>query len=200
MPRSARIASASTEVGPFAPSATRRAWIRPRVLRGHLILARGEHEDVARQLEQLGVRDVVAVRVALERARARRSSVLEHRGQVEPGLVVDAAGHVRDGDDGRAARRPARARRSRRRCRSPGRRSAGRRAASRAARTRARSPSRRRRRSPRAGRPSRRSRPACRSRSRARRSPSASSTCPSSRPSSARSWPCPARGCPPAGR
>ena len=57
MPRSARIASASSVVGPFAPSATSRALDRGRVLLRHLILARREHEDVARQLEQLLVRD-----------------------------------------------------------------------------------------------------------------------------------------------
>ena len=58
MPRSARIASASSEVGPFAPSAISRAWTRARVLARELILARGEHEDVARKLEQLLVGDL----------------------------------------------------------------------------------------------------------------------------------------------
>ena len=46
---------ASIDVGPFAPS-TRSFVLEPRrVLRRHLILERGEHEDVAGQLEQLGV-------------------------------------------------------------------------------------------------------------------------------------------------
>ena len=62
MPRAARIASASIDVGPLAPSATSRALMFPAFARRHLILARGEHEDVARQLEQLRVRDPLCSR------------------------------------------------------------------------------------------------------------------------------------------
>ena len=81
MPRSARIASAATDVGPFAPSATSRQRSRAGVLGGHLVLARGEHEHVAVELEQLRVRDALAPgkpssepcsRDVLVRASARR--------------------------------------------------------------------------------------------------------------------------------
>ena len=60
---------------------------------------------------------------ALERA--VRSRVRAQRRDVEPAFVVDAAGDVGDRDHARAAVVQLRAPRSRRRCRSPGRRSAG---------------------------------------------------------------------------
>ena len=58
----------STDVGPFAPSATRRQRRLPAFARRDLILARGEHEHVAFELEQLGVRDRARAGEALERA------------------------------------------------------------------------------------------------------------------------------------
>ena len=84
MPRSPRIASASTEVGPFAPSATSRAWIRARVLARHLVLARGEDEDVAGQLEQLLVRDRASRPGSRRATRARRSTRAARRRRGPP--------------------------------------------------------------------------------------------------------------------
>src|SRR5581483_9943679 len=71
-----------------------------RVLRGDLILARGEDEDVARKLEQLGVRDPLAALPVRERAMLR--DVLVERGHVEPALVEEPARDVGDGDHARA--------------------------------------------------------------------------------------------------
>ena len=197
IPRSARIASAATDVGPFAPSTTSRQRRFAGVRRRHLVLAGREHEDVAVELEQLGVREPCRLE-ALERAVL--ADVLVERRDVEPRRIVDAARDVRDADHGRALlgssvaampptlpkpctaqRRPARFQPSRAQARSitittPG-----------------------------AGRLVPEDRAADRDRLaghdlRARRSPSAPSRCPSSTPSSARSWPCRARECPPAGR
>ena len=107
-----------------------------RVLARHLILARGEDEDVAGQLEQLLVRHrarvgqpssepcsaAYALQLRACRARPRRG-----RRRRRPRRAITVA-----------PRSAARARRRRRRCRSPGRRSAARRGSSRAARRRAR--------------------------------------------------------------
>ncbi len=100
MPRSARIASAATDVGPFAPSTTQAAAQVAGVRSGHLVLARGEHEHVAGQLEQLGVRDPLAAAKPSSEPCSR--DVLVQRRDVEPVLCVDAARDVRDGDHGRA--------------------------------------------------------------------------------------------------
>ncbi len=140
IPRAARIASAGDRRRPVCPFGDEPAAERPGVRLGHLVLARGEHEHVAVDLEQLLVGEPRG-REALERSVLAR--VLVQRRHVEAVRVEDAA---RDVADARRPPRPSRAARSprrRRRCRSPGRRTAGRRATSRAARRRARSPSRR---------------------------------------------------------
>ena len=101
MPRSPKISSASIVVGPFAPSTTSDAWTRSAFALVQLVLAGREDEDVARELEQLLVRDPLAAVVAFERAVLRDVGV--ERGDVEAGLRVEAARDVRDGDDTRAA-------------------------------------------------------------------------------------------------
>ena len=87
IPRSARIASASSEVGPFAPSGDHPRLDPVRVLLGDLILAGGEDEDVAGKLEQLLVRDPRARLPLLERAVLLRE--VAHRVDVEPVGVVE---------------------------------------------------------------------------------------------------------------
>ena len=170
------------------------------VVLGHLILARRQHEDVARQLEQLGVRDVARVGVAVQRSvladpawRRRRGRARLRRGRRPPRprprrrRAPRAASSVRRDpadvaealhDAALVGERPAEPRRTRARSTittpAPGRLVPEDRAADRDGL---------------AGHDLR-----------ARRSRSASSTCPSSTPSSARSWPCPAPGCPPAVR
>ena len=101
MPRSPRISSPSRDVGPFAPSATSFVCSQARVRRGDLVLRGGEDEHVAGKLEELRVRDVL-------RPREPGDAVvlvapLVERLQVEPSLVVDAAGDVGDADHARPA-------------------------------------------------------------------------------------------------
>src|SRR5204862_1073892 len=72
----------------------------PSVLAGDLVFAGGEGKDVARQLQQLLVRDPLAALIARKRAVFLRKA--PQRRDVEPELVVDAAGEIRDRDDLRA--------------------------------------------------------------------------------------------------
>ena len=95
MPRSARIASASIDVGPFAPSATSLASIRGAFSAVSWSSSAASDEDVAGQLEQLLVRDVLAVRDSPRASRARRSSG-RTSARSRPAGVVDAARDVRD--------------------------------------------------------------------------------------------------------
>ena len=69
-------------------------------------------------LEHLGVGDVGRAGEALDGAVLLLPG--DDLGDVEPGRVVDAAGRVGDGDDGRALLDRSAAPRSSRRCRSPG--------------------------------------------------------------------------------
>ena len=83
-----------------------------------LVLERGRDQDVAVDLEDLGVADVLGAREALD------GPVLllpvDDPGDVEAGRVVDARRRVGDRDDRGAFLGDQRSRRSSRRCRSPG--------------------------------------------------------------------------------
>ena len=100
-PRSRRIASASSVVGPFAPSTRSRARMRP-ALRSVIWFCSAAGISTSHvELEQLRVRDCVGAREALQEA------VLLHPGvdlrEVEAARIVDAALHVGDRDHARAA-------------------------------------------------------------------------------------------------
>ena len=70
-------------------------------LRGRdLVLEGGRDQDVALDLEDLGVADVLGAREALDRAVLLLPG--DDPGDVEAGRVVDAAGRVGDRDDRRA--------------------------------------------------------------------------------------------------
>ena len=101
MPRSPRISSASIVVGPFAPSIDERGVDAVGVRARQLVLAGGEDEHVARELEELLVRDPLAAVVARERAVLGDVGV--EGGDVEAGLGVNAARDVRDRDHAGAA-------------------------------------------------------------------------------------------------
>src|SRR5262249_44529493 len=70
---------------------------------GHLTRGGGEDAPLAGKLEQAGVRDRPGAGIPREPARVARP--LSDRRNVEPGRVIDPAGNVGDGDDGRAAAR-----------------------------------------------------------------------------------------------
>src|SRR5690349_2283086 len=86
MPRSAKIASASIVVGPFAPST--------------ISLARRDDEEVALELEQLLVRDPQTAVIPLERAML--GDVRVQLGHLETRRRVGAPGDVGHRDHRRA--------------------------------------------------------------------------------------------------
>ena len=92
--------SASGVVGPLAASAIEPGLDPAGVALGDLVLEGGRDEDVAVDLEDLGVADVRRAREALDGAVLRLPG--DDLGDVEPVGLVDAAGRVGDGDDRRA--------------------------------------------------------------------------------------------------
>ena len=101
-PRSCRISSASGVVGPLAASATILALMRVRVVLRDLVLERGRHQDLAVELQDLGVADLIGTREADDRAVLLLPGA--DLGRVEALRVVDAAARVADRDDPRSPR------------------------------------------------------------------------------------------------
>ena len=101
IPRSARIASASSDVGPLAPSAISLAWIRG----AFSSVTWSSRAARTRMSHGSSSSSSFVIRAPVGQPSSEPCSrrVVAHRVDVEPGGVVDAAGDVRDGGHGRAA-------------------------------------------------------------------------------------------------
>ena len=100
MPRSWRMSSASSVVGPLAASAMMRALIARGVGYGDCFSSAARDENVAVERQQLAVINRIGGAIATDRAILRLPAC--HRSNVEARRVIDAAGGVVDTNDARA--------------------------------------------------------------------------------------------------
>ena len=98
MPRSSRMSSASVVVGPLAASTMRLRLDLAGVALGDLASSGGRNQDIAGQLQQLGVA-IHGLRVRQAAGRAMFLHIAERHVDVDAVFVVDAAEDIGQADD-----------------------------------------------------------------------------------------------------